>query len=442
MNISGDPASQSPQDVRPWKVAVIGVGRVGLPLGLTLLAKGIDVCGVDIDPCLRARINDERVMPFYEPGFHDLLATGQLHVYASLDAAAHANTYIVTVGSPLDHHLEADIGPLMRVAGELGRQLDLGDLVIFRSTLAPGVGLRIRKVLEEISGLKAGTGFGFAYCPERLAEGAAKNELASLPQIVGADDPKSAESAAVLFEQLGSQVLSSSLREAEVAKLFCNVGRYVEFAVSNALFVMAETLGCDPRRIVELANDGYPRPIAAKPGLTAGTCLRKDFGLLVEGRPQGQLFIASWQLHESMPWFLLDSASRRLGGLSSKSVGVLGLTFKKDTDDLRDSLALKLCRLLLRENVTALVVHDPFVSNVKELADPVVRKADNPLDLFTGCNVVFVATNHSQYTREADSYVTAAAAHGTLIVDLWHALGQGSAYIQPSRKESDPLAAA
>jgi UDP-N-acetyl-D-mannosaminuronic acid dehydrogenase len=442
VTISGDRRGLSLQDTGPWKVAVIGVGRVGLPLSLALIAKGIDVCGVDIDPRLRARINDERIMPFHEPGFDDVLAGGKLRIHACLEAVAHANTYIITVGSPLDAYLEADIGPLMRVVERLGRKLNVGDLVIFRSTLAPGLSSRMRRVLEQISGMRSGSDFGFAYCPERLAEGAAKTELATLPQMIGADEPKSAQAAAALFAQLGLRILPSSLREAEVTKLFCNAGRYIEFAVSNALFVMAETLGCDPHRIFALANDGYPRPIAARPGLTAGTCLRKDFGLLVEGRPHGELFIASWHLHESMPWFLLDSAARRLGGLSSKSVGVLGLTFKKDTDDLRDSLALKLCRLLLRENVAELMIHDPFVSNVEELADAVVREADNPLDLFTSCDVVFIATNHSQYTHEAPSYVAAASSRGTLIIDLWHALGQGSAYIEPLRQESSSVVAA
>src|SRR5690348_14546742 len=147
----------------------------------------------------------------------------------------------------------------------------------------------MRKILEDISDLRAGTEFAFAYCPERLVEGAAKAELATLPQLIGADDTRSAEMASNLFAKLGTRTLTASLREAEVTKLFCNASRYIEFAVSNALFVMAETLGCDPQRIFGLANDGYSRPIAARPGLTAGACLRKDCGLLVEGRPQGQL---------------------------------------------------------------------------------------------------------------------------------------------------------
>jgi UDP-N-acetyl-D-mannosaminuronic acid dehydrogenase len=427
---------------RSPRIVVIGVGRVGLPLSLALIAKGLNVCGVDIDPALRSKINNERVMPFREPGFDDLLAAGKLRVHPSLDAIGDANTYIITVGSPLNAHLEADVGPLLEVAKELGPRLKTGDSVIFRSTLAPGLSSRMRKILEDISDLRAGNEFAFAYCPERLAEGAARRELATLPQLIGADDPASAEMASALFAKLGVRTLSASLREAEVTKLFCNASRYIEFAVSNALFVMAETLGCDPQRIFELANEGYPRPIAARPGLTAGTCLRKDFGLLVEGRPQGQMFIASWQLHESMPWFLIDSASRRLGGLSGKSTGVLGLTFKRDTDDLRDSLSLKLCRLLLRENVAELLVHDPFVSNIAELSDFVVRDVDDPIDLFTSCDVVFIATNHSQYTEEAASYLAAANTRGTLVIDVWNALRQGTAYIQPELRKPGSLAAA
>ena len=437
-----DQRRQARYDQRPWKIAVIGIGRVGLPLSLALIARGIDVYGIDVDPRLRSKINDERVMPFREPGFDDLLASGKLRVYGALDAVADANTYIITVGSPLNANLEADIGPLVRIAESLGPRLKTGDLVVFRSTLAPGLGCRIQKVLEDISHLRAGIEFAFAYCPERLIEGAALVELTTLPQLIGADDEKSADIACALFTRLGTRTLTGTLKEIEVAKLFCNAGRYVEFAVSNALFVMAETLGCDPQRIFGLANDGYPRPIAAQPGLTAGTCLRKDFGLLVEGRPQGQLFVASWQLHESMPWFLLDSAARRLGGLSGKSVGVLGLTFKRDSDDLRDSLALKLCRLLLRENVSELVVYDPFVSKVEQLIDVVVREADDPLELFTGCDVVFIATNHSQYAREAAAYLEAAGSRGALVVDLWHVLGQGAAYIQPTLQQTGSRAAA
>jgi UDP-N-acetyl-D-mannosaminuronate dehydrogenase len=128
--------------------------------------------------------------------------------------------------------------------------------------------------------------------------------------------------------------------------------------------------------------------------------------------------------------------------LAGKSVGVLGLTFKKDSDDLRDSLALKLCRLLLRENVAELVVHDPFVSNVEELTDIVVREASDPLDLFRFCDVVFIATNHSRYTEEAAAYLAAAHSRGTLVVDLWHTLGQGAAYLQSALQQTGSLAAA
>jgi len=415
------------------KIAVVGCGRVGLPLCLMLVEKGFDVQGIDIDAGLRTKVNDERVMPFHEPGFEKTLAAGALTIFPSLADALGRNTYIITVGSPLGDHLEADVGPLMKVVSRLALQLKVGDLVIFRSTLAPGLGSYFRSYLESESGLDAGDSFLFAYCPERLVEGAAKHELQTLAQIIGADDPCSAAAAAALFEKMGIRCHLTSLREAEVVKLFCNTSRYLEFAISNALFVMADALGCDPHRIAQIANDGYTRPIAARPGFTAGTCLRKDFGLLVEGRTQGQFLISAWQLHESMPWHLIEAASHRLGGLRNKCIGVLGLSFKKDTDDIRDSLALKLIRLLLRQSVSRLLVHDPFVSGTADLDHPNLEVCGDPALLFGECDVVFIATNHSQYATEAKQYLANAERHGTLVVDMWNVLKTGTAYIQ-SRK--------
>ncbi len=411
------------------KIAVVGVGRVGLPFALTLIENGFDVEGVDVDPTLRRRVNDERVMPFHEPGFQEILETGRFEVRSRLADTRDRDAYIVTVGSPLGANLEAETGALVTVTEEIADRLRRGDLVIMRSTLAPGLGEYLRSMLEDVSGLVAGSDFMFAYCPERIVEGAAKTEITTLPQIIGAADEPSVTAARAIFEPLGPRCIAASLEEAEIAKLFCNSSRYLEFAVSNALFVMAETLGCDPQRIFALANDGYTRPVAARPGLTAGTCLRKDFGLLVEGRPEGQLFVSSWQLHESMPRFLVESTARRVGGIAGKTVGVLGLTFKRDTDDLRDSLAPKLCRLLLREGVSRLLLHDPFVPSVPELRSRRINYAEDALQLFNRCSVVFIATNHSQYAINSQHILAQARLNNVFITDIWNTLEAGAAYI-------------
>ena len=170
-------------------------------------------------------------------------------------------------------------------------------------------------------------------------------------------------------------------------------------------------------------------PGQSRPGLTAGTCLRKDFGLLVEGRPEGQLFVSSWQLHESMPRFLVESTARRVGGIAGKTVGVLGLAFKRDTDDLRDSLAPKLCRLLLREGVSRLLLHDPFVPSVPELRSRRINYAEDALQLFNRCSVVFIATNHSQYAINSQHILAQARLNNVFITDIWNTLEAGAAYI-------------
>jgi UDP-N-acetyl-D-mannosaminuronic acid dehydrogenase len=404
------------------RVAVIGCGRVGLPLALALTEAGVDVVGIDQDLRIQHMVNWERTMPFLEPGFEDVLTTGRLQIHHALTTASDdVDSYIICIGSPYDALAgEVVTAPLLTVANELGKRLRRGDLVVFRSTLASGLGDQLHRILREASGLED---FAFAYCPERLTEGHAREELKTLPQMIGADDDASAEAARNLFGHLGMPMLPTApIREVELAKLFCNAARYAEFAVANSLFALASGAGVDPHRVFSLANAGYPRPIAARPGLTAGPCLRKDWGLLTEGRPEGGLFRAAWRTNEDLPRVLVAGAIARVGPLADKRVGVLGLAFKANSDDVRDSLALKLCRLLLRECPTSLLVHDPVAPQV-ELSG--AERVDDPVALCRWCDVIFVATPHSQYRALPPE----ALSPDTLFVDVWGVLDRGLAYI-------------
>ena len=407
------------------RLAVIGCGRVGLPLSLAFAAKGVDVLGVDLDPNIRDAVNLRRQMPFHEPGFEDVLASGRLQIVGNVSEAKDRNAYVITVGSPLTGNLEADTTALDNVARALAPMLRSDDLVVLRSTLAVGLGSYLRTKLERLSGLAVGKDLSVAYCPERIVEGAAFEELATLPQVIGADDAKSMDAATQLFAVLGARTFPSSIGEAELVKLFCNAGRYAQFAVANSLFVIAETLGVDPFRVFHMANTDYPRAVPAKPGFTAGTCLRKDFGLLTEGMFEGSFLLSAWHLHENMPKFVVDMAKARTGSLAGRRVGVLGLAFKRDTDDVRDSLALKLCRILQREKVLELVTHDPFVPE-DTLPSDIARRVDSAAAVVEQCDVTFVAANHSLYAEQADSLAEAASARGGIIVDVWNNLGMGS----------------
>ena len=180
-----------------------------------------------------------------------------------------------------------------------------------------------------------------------------------------------------------------------------------------------ERYGANVFEVIELINRDYPRGGIAQPGLTAGTCLRKDFAFSEERSAAPGMLLAVSRVHESMPLFLVDGVKRRLGGsLRERKVAMLGLAFKRDTDDERDSLSHKLVRLLERE-LADVAVHDPMVAAPTAGFEEAIADAD----------VVVVATNHSAFSRpEVLHAVVDRSASGCLVVDPWNALGTGQVF--------------
>jgi UDP-N-acetyl-D-mannosaminuronic acid dehydrogenase len=204
----------------------------------------------------------------------------------------------------------------------------------------------------------------------------------------------------------------------ELAKIWTNILRYATFALPNLLMMDAEQYGANVFEIIDLINRDYPRGGMAQPGLTAGTCLRKDFAFSEERSHAPGMLLAVSRVHESVPLFLVEGMKRRLGSLSGKKVAVLGLAFKADTDDERDSLAHKLVRLLERE-LADVAVHDPHVASPTQPFAEAVRDAD----------AVVVAANHTQFrTPEALTTIGAEAGDEALVVDPWDCWGAGQVF--------------
>src|SRR5262249_22756861 len=257
-----------------------------------------------------------------------------------------------------------------------------------RSTIAPGTTEFVAGYLEKHLDLEVGRDICVAHVPERIAAGRFFEEIGSLPCIVGGIDERSGEAAGRLFEPLGAPIVQTSPIEAELAKIWTNILRYTMFALPNRLMMECEQYDANVFEVIDLINRDYPRGGMPLPGFTAGTCLRKDFTFSEERSPAPGMLLAVSRVNESVPLFLIEGAKRRLGGsLADRKVAVLGLAFKADTDDERDSLAHKLIRLLERE-LADVAVHDPHV------ATPAA-----PLqEALAGADVVIVATNHSEFT--------------------------------------------
>ena len=236
--------------------------------------------------------------------------------------------------------------------------------------------------------------------PERIAADRFMQEIGTLPCIVGGVGEASGEHAARLFEPLGAPIVQTTPVQAELAKIWTNILRYATFALPNLLMMDCERHGANVFDVIELINRDYPRGGMALPGLTAGTCLRKDFTFSEERSSAPGMLLAVSRVHETVPLFLVDGVKRRLGGsLRERRVAVLGLAFKADTDDERDSLSHKLVRLLERE-LADVSVHDPVVATPTSSFEEAVSGAD----------VVVVATNHSAYSTPASLRAIAEAA--------------------------------
>lgn len=402
-------------------ISVIGLGRVGLPLALSFADRGAHVLGVDHDRAVLEAIRAGR-MPWNEAGTQELLdrvaATGRLQLAERAADAAAADDIVITIGTPSFDHFESDLRQVRAAVDDLMPLLRPGHSLILRSTIAPGTTEFVAGYVEKRRGLKVGEDIFVAHAPERIAAGRFLEEISTLPCIIGGVGEASTERAASTFELFGAPIVKTTPVQAELAKIWTNILRYATFALPNLLMMDCERYDANVFEVIDLINHDYPRGGIAMPGLTAGTCLRKDFVFSEERSNSPGMLLAVSRVHEAVPLFLVEGIQRRLGSLSSRKVAVLGLTFKRNTDDERDSLSFKLIRLLERE-LADVAVCDPRAGTPTQPLADAVHDAD----------VVIIATNHSDFeTPEAIREIVSGASEDCLLVDPWNALGTSQVF--------------
>jgi UDP-N-acetyl-D-mannosaminuronic acid dehydrogenase len=406
-------------------VSVVGLGRIGLPLALSFADRGLEVLGVDND---RARLETVRAgtVPFAETGTQELLdrvaGGGRLSLSGRVADAARARHIVITLGTPSFSHIEIDMRDIRSALDDLLGVLAPGHSLILRSTVAPGTTDFVAGYLAKHRGFEIGEDVFVAHAPERIAAGRFIEEIDTLPCIIGAVGARSGEVVAELFACFRAPIVQTTPVQAELAKIWTNILRYTNFALPNLLMMDCERCSANVFEVIDLINRDYPRGGIAQPGLTAGTCLRKDFTFSEERSAAPGMLLAVSRVNESVPLFLLEGAKRRLGALANRKVAVLGLAFKADTDDERDSLAHKLIRLLERE-LADVVVHDPHVPT------PTVSLAE-ALD---GAELVCIATNHSRF-RDPSTLTAIAerASADCLVVDPWDCWGAAQVFAHAS----------
>jgi UDP-N-acetyl-D-mannosaminuronic acid dehydrogenase len=395
------------KDFRFDVCVVGGCGHVGLPLALTFAHRGLNVSIYDINERSIELVRSGQ-MPFLEEGAEPILKQvigRSLEVANDPDLVSQSRLVVVVIGTPVDEHLNPTFHTMRRFFTTLLPHLVEGQCVVLRSTVYPGT-------TEKVHELVAGTGKNVhvAFCPERVAEGQAVKELAELPQIVSGCDERAVEMASELFGRVAKSIVRLTPLEAELTKIFANVWRYIQFATANQFFMIATDYGLDFYRVYDALTRDYPRMKGLpKSGFAAGPCLFKDtMQLAAANNNIFSLGHAAMLINEGLPNFVIRHVKNRYP-LAQMCVGILGMAFKANSDDPRESLSYKLRKILEYEAAevlcTDVYIEDP---GFLPLAD-VVRRSD----------LLIVGAPHREY-RALE--VPASKP----VIDIWNFYGKGT----------------
>ena len=396
------PLHDAPTTVENAEITVVGgAGHIGIPLVLALAEAGMRVNVNDLNQELLDVLEDGR-LPFIEHRAESVLSKAltrkRLVFTSSPDRISTAGPVVVTIGTPVDEFFNPVRKVVQDCVDAMLHRLSDGQLMVLRSTVFPGTTDWLASYLNANSRkLKV------AFCPERVVQGNGLKELREMPQIVSGCTPEAEREAVALFERIAPEVVVVSPIEAEFAKLFSNAYRYIEFAATNEFYLIAKSAGVDYHRVLAAMKHKYPRAQNIPgPGFAAGPCLVKDtMQLSAFARNQFGLGHAALLINEGLVLHVVDFLKRRFD-LTHMTVGLLGMAFKAESDDIRASLSYKFKKVLSGQTHMVLTT-DPFVTVDPELKslETVVAESD----------LLILCTPHAVY-RSADL-------RGKPVVDVW-----------------------
>jgi UDP-N-acetyl-D-mannosaminuronic acid dehydrogenase len=384
-------------------VTVVGAGgHVGLPLSLVLADSGHFVYGLDINREANASVMGGR-MPFMEDGADELLrsvlATKRLQMTDDIQVIGKSDVLVVVIGTPIDENLNPRVDHLLRFFRNAQPYLR-DQLIVLRSTVSPGTTDAIRRVLEIDEKSKLALVFG----PERVLQGKAIAEIKSLPQIIGAYSTESYERAAEFFRTfIKNETFHLTPVEAELGKLITNMARYVGFALANEFHLICKTFGANACRVIDACNKDYPRLNLPVPGPNVGgPCLYKDGWYLIERIPFNELISTAFRINESMTMQILQDIEKQV---PKGRIAVLGMAFKGNSDDTRNSLSFKMCRQLEFKGYETVRV-DPHVTGTA------------PIESIRGCDAAILMTPHLEF-KSLSALLAHVGNPDCRFVDLW-----------------------
>ena len=389
-----------------YDVAIVGgLGHVGLPLGLVFADKGLKVCLCDLH-----KENAEKVkkgeMPFMEydsePVLKKVLENGNLDVSLDNKDVAKAKYVVIAIGTPVDEYLNPKTRQFLEFFDTIIDSINPEQTIIIRSTVYPHTCEQILNKLGKDKGWK------ISYCPERIVQGYSMRELNELPQIIAGLSEEAVKDASELFNKISPKIIRTKMGEAEMIKLFSNTWRYIQFAVANQFYMISNNFGVDYDKVRDAMREGYERAHSVPgAGFAAGPCLLKDTMQLAAF--SGNNFLlghGAMMVNEGLPNYLVENL-RKKHDLEKTKVGILGMAFKADIDDIRDSLSFKLGKIL-RFHGTQVYYSDEYAKNPDFVSkEELVKESD----------VIIVAVPHSAYKGLK-------IPKNKEVVDLWKVVGK------------------
>jgi UDP-N-acetyl-D-mannosaminuronic acid dehydrogenase len=410
------------------KICVIGLGYIGLPTASTFASRGVKVIGVDVNPHIIQTLRNGAIH-IYEPGLRDLeqaaIQSGNLQVR---ETPEEADAFIIAVPTPFYDDKRADMRFVTSAAESIVPHLRQGNLVVLESTSPPLTTANLVRPILEKSGLKAGVDFKLAYSPERVLPGQILRELVENARVIGGIDQASAEAGRDLYATfVKGEIVLTDATTAEMVKLMENTYRDVNIAIANEFSRLADRFGVDVWEAISLANR-HPRVKILQPGPgVGGHCISVDPWFLVEAAPDLTLLILnSRKVNDSQPEFVVSLVKRELGDLKGKRIAGLGMSYKPDVDDMRESPAIEVIHRLSTAGAEVRVF-DPFKTSGEIDGIPVQATLK---DAVTDAKMVVLLVAHHEFRNlqpvEFRQISSASAVLDTVNVwdrDAWQSAG-------------------
>ena len=376
-----------------------GAGHVGLPLGLIFSSKGYNVSLIDKNNENIKKIN-KGIPPFLEDGAKKLLKRmlrlKRIFATNKIQELKKSKYIIICIGTPINDKLNPEIESFLNVFKSLKKHISKNQILIIRSSVYPGICDKVYNIIKKYNK-------NLSYCPERIVQGKSIKELPDISQLVSGKNKKSINESSLLFKKICKKIIKVEIIEAELVKLFSNAYRYIHFSISNQFFMICKNLGLDFFRIRRIMKDGYKRnahiPMS---GFAAGPCLLKDTMQLSSFYDHKfSLGHTAMSINEGLPKFLIDQLSKKYN-LKKKTIGILGLSFKAETDDLRDSLSIKLLKYIKSKKIKTLQSDEYYKDKENVDKKVLIKKSD----------IIILATPHNAYKKLKIK-------KNKIVVDIW-----------------------